>query len=624
MNDDTKSKSLLSDIRQDILICLFLVMAILAVYGQVRNYSFVGFDDNLYITDNRYVQRGLTWENLVWAFSLKDKEKTYWHPLTWLSHIADCHFYGLNAGMHHLTNLLFHMANSLLLFWVFRRMSGEMWQSAAIAALFALHPLNAESVAWIAERKNVLSTFFWMLTMSVYVYYTEYPNICRYLLIFLLFALGLLVKPMLVTLPCVFLLLDYWPLGRLRLYREQEGTPLFRLILEKIPFLILSAISVSLASLSLQHNADEIIKEVIPMKLRVANAVVSCTAYIIKMILPLNLAGFYPYPRTVPMWQTLCAALLLISLSLWFFSKSKQMPYLIVGWLWYLGTFVPVSGLMQGGLWPAMADRWAYVPMIGLFVIAAWGFPRVLSQQRCRKTVFTAVALTVFPVMMTVTWLQVRYWADSITLFRHMLTVTSDNFVAHNGMGLALAEQGKLSEAIAHYRETVRLMPYYSPGYNNLGLALMEQGKLQDAAASFRNALQIDQNNPKFHNNIGIALAKQGRTEEAVSHFQEALGIKPDHSGAHYNFANVLKAQGKTAEAMLHFRKAVSIDPDFADAHYNLATTLTEQGKPQEAFRHFQKALEIKPDDADICSRFALALLTQGNTKPAVIFLKKL
>ncbi len=376
-----------NNIRPDFMVSLFLVLLTLGVYWQVRDHEFISFDDNTYITENRHVKTGLTQENILWAFRFSDKGGTYWHPLTWLSHMTDCHFYGLNPGMHHTTNLLFHIANTILLFLLFKRMTGALWQSAFVAALFALHPLNTDSVAWVAERKNVLSTFFWILTMLAYVRYTEHPGFFRYMTMFLSFVLGLLSKPMLVTLPCVLLLLDYWPLKRFlisdcrfpiesknEMSPAQTGDRKSKVLWEKLPLFALSAASVCLSSLSLQRYKNIIFPESVLMTLRIENALVSYVRYILKMICPQNLAFYYPYPDSLPTWQSLGAAILLVIISYLTIRAFRSMPYLITGWLWYLGTLVPVSGLIQAGLWPATADRWAYVPLIGLFIMIAGEF----------------------------------------------------------------------------------------------------------------------------------------------------------------------------------------------------------------------------------------------------------
>ena len=375
--ENNRQKDTFFGIRLDLLICLLLTFSILAVYWQVRNHDFINLDDNVYVTDNNHVKAGINLDSIIWAFSLENKDNTYWHPVTWLSHMLDCQLYGMNPGMHHSTNLLFHIANTILLFLVLRRMTGEFWKSALVAAFFGLHPLNVETVAWVSERKNVLSTFFWMMTMATYFHYTERPGFYRYLPVFFLLMLGQLVKPMLVTLPFVLLLLDYWPLGRLKIGQWRS---FFRLIWEKIPLFILSALSVGIAVLSNQHLGILQSTETVPMTLRIENALVSYVEYIVKTIWPNNMAIYYPFPDSLPLWQAAGALLALACISLMLLLKLRHIPSLGTGWLWYLGTSVPISGLVQNGLWPAMADRWAYIPAIGIFIIIVWGGGAIFSQ----------------------------------------------------------------------------------------------------------------------------------------------------------------------------------------------------------------------------------------------------
>jgi len=401
--------------RSEFVVSLFLVVIILVAYWQLPSHEFLSFDDNKYITQNTHVHEGITWKNIAWAFSNTDFG--YWHPLTWLSHMFVFQLVGLKFGMHHLTNLFFHIANTLLLFLVLKRMTGELWQSAFVAAMFALHPLNVESVAWASERKNVLSTFFWMLTILTYVKYTESAGFYRYLLVLFVFVLGLMSKPMLVTLPFVLLLLDYWPLCRINLsqscfgYQEtnksiQADSSLLlvlRLVLEKIPLFILSSICIYFSVLSFQRFNIAISTALVPMKLRIANALVSYVKYITKMVWPQNLTVYYPYPDKLPAWQVIGAALLLICVTFLALRWVKPKPYFAVGWLWYLGTLVPGVGLVQAGLWPAMADRFTYVPLIGLFICIAWSVPNFFGCWRYRKGGFIVCSATIVSILTLLT-----------------------------------------------------------------------------------------------------------------------------------------------------------------------------------------------------------------------------
>jgi tetratricopeptide (TPR) repeat protein len=605
------------NIRRDVLVCFFLVIVTLVLYGQVRNHSFINFDDHFYVSENPHVLGGLTFEGFCWAFKFPDH--AYWHPLTWLSHMMDCELYGLNPGRHHLTSVFFHIANTLLLFLLFRLMTGAVWRSAFIASVFAFHPINVDSVAWVAERKNVLSTFFWMLAMLVYWYYTKSPGIYRYFLLVLVFSLGLLAKPMLVTFPFLLLLLDFWPLERLRIGKlGGERSLAFRLVMEKVPLLVLSLFIICIISLWFQERTKIITTETVPMLLRIENALVSYVSYIGKMIWPQNLAFFYPYPSEVPMWQVTAAGLLLLSITVLVIRALKTAPYLGVGWMWYLGTLFPVIGLIQGGLWPAMADRWAYVPLIGLFVFIAWSVPELLARWRYRGVVLAVSAGIVLSIFVAATWVQVRYWKNSITLCEHTIAVTSDNSVARYNLGVALAEQGRTAEAIYHYKEVLRISPYYVDAYNNLGNALKKEGQLPEAIDHYSEALRIDPNYEKAHNNLGNTLAKLGDTDAAIYHYSAALRINPDYVDAHNNFGNALAKQGKTSEAIDHYKEALRIDPNSFVTYINWGNTLIAQGRLDEAIDRYVKALEINPDFAEAHNYIGVALVRIGMIDEAI------
>ena len=624
---------------RDILICLFLVIAILAVYWQVGNYDFVNFDDDKYVTENLNIRAGITLKSVRWAFTNFDQ--MYWHPLTWLSHMLDCELYGLEPGMHHLTSLLFHIVNTLLLFLVFRKMTGSLWQSAFVAALFALHPINVDTVAWVAERKNVLSTFFWILTMFTYARYIEKPGLFRYMLTFSVFALGLMAKPMLVTLPFVLLLLDYWPLRRLHfgqsnsdnrtkarksITSEYTESSVFRLVLEKTPFFLLVILYFCLISLSFQPDAIGVVStESVSMNLRLANALVSCVSYMGKMIWPQDLAVLYPFPTTMlPMWQITGAGLLLVCVSVLVARAWKQKPYFVVGWLWFLGTLVPVIGIIQSGLWPAMADRWAYIPLIGLFVMIAWGVPDLLERWQHRRTFLAISAGCILSALTMVTWMQLQYWQNSSSLFEHAINVTENNAIAHNNLGNALQEQGKTDEAIEHYTEALEIKPHDANAHSNMGVALSEQGRTSEAIDHYTEALKIKPHDANAHSNMGTALAKQGRTSEAIDHFIKALKIKPHDAKAHSNVGVALAGQGKIAEAIDHFIRAIKIQPDYANVHYNLGNALATQGRLDEASSHYSEALRINPDDDDARARLQMIQTVLKETDNDIKRLKEL
>ena len=521
-------------------ICLFLVLVTYGVFYRLPSYDFVSFDDDLYVTANPRVQSGLTREGIVWAFSATDID--YWHPLTWISHMLDVQLWGLDAGRHHLTNLLFHIANTLLLFLVLNQITGTLWRSAFVAALFALHPINVESVAWVAERKNVLSTFFWMLTLTAYGFYTRKPGWLRYLAMGATFGLGLLAKPMLVTLPFVLLLLDYWPLGRFSLQKIKgdwvDRVP--RLILEKVPLLILSGLSVYVSSVSVQAMGSVKSLESVPMTLRFSNALVSYVKYLGKMFWPFNLAVLYPYPEKIPGGQLLLALVILVSVSVAVIWALKGHAYLAVGWFWYLGTLVPVIGLVQAGHWPAMADRWAYVPLIGLFIAIVWGIAEFASVWPHIRRSIPIAATLVMGTLSALTWLQVGYWKSSVELFQHTLEVTTDNPVAHYNIGIILTDQGKLDAALNHYAAAIRSNPRLKKAYYNQAIILAQKGYNSAAIRNFTKALRIDPDYAEAHNNLGVVLIQQGNIDEAISHFTEAVRLRSNYITAQKNLQKAL------------------------------------------------------------------------------------
>ena len=570
-------------LRAEFVTGLIIIFVTAAAYGQLSECDFVGFDDYVQLVDNPYVHEGITGKTIAWAFSFE--KSTYWHPLTWLSHMLGFQMFGLNPGMQHLINLFFHIANTLLLFFVLKRMTGAHWQSAFVAGLFALHPLNVESVAWVTERKNVLSTFFWMLTMLAYVCYTARPGVLRYLAVFAALALGLMAKPMLVTMPFVLLLMDYWPLERFRLGRQAGNVspeicafansgyqpwPGSRLVLEKIPLLVLSAASINLSALSVQNLDTTILTGSVPMKLKIANALVSYVLYIKKMLWPSGLAVLYPYPETVPLWQAAGAGLLLAGVTMLVLRKIKLQPYLSVGWLWFIGTLVPVIGLVQVGLWPAMADRFAYVPVIGLFILIAWGISDILSKRRYRRIMLGILTAGVLSALMICTWLQSAYWKSSLDLFEHSVQVTANNWLAHNNLGTAKFNKGQLDEAIGHYETALSIKPDYITPHYNLGNLFLNQGKIKQAAFHLQEALKIKPEDAYSHYSYGNLLVKQGRLEEAVSHFFEAIKSDPEYAEA-YNQIGVIRGWQKNYKgAQMFLLKAIQIKPDYFMARKNL------------------------------------------------------
>jgi tetratricopeptide (TPR) repeat protein len=588
--------------RWKIAACLFLVVATLAVYGQLRNFQFINYDDNVYVYDNPLVQKGLTLQGLSWAFTTTRAGN--WTPLTWLSHMLDCQLFGLNPGEHHLTNLVFHIANSLLLFLWLLYLTPSLGCSFMVAALFALHPMHVESVAWVAERKDVLSTFFWLLTMWAYVWYVRRPGWGKYLLILVCFSLGLMAKPMLVTLPFVLLLLDYWPLGRLSLKgrgaaassaKPVPEVALKRLVWEKTPLFGLAALF-SLIAFQAQKEVGALWTKTLPFTMRLANALVAYVSYLGKMLWPAHLAVLYPYPGpNLPLWPAVAAGLGLAALSYLALRQARRHPYLLVGWLWYLGTLVPVIGLVQVGR-QAMADRYTYVPFIGLFIAVVWGTAALAARWRAPRFLLPVGAGVVLSALSVCTWVQVGYWRDSISLYEHTLQVTRKNPVIQNNLGEALAAQGKLAQAVAHYSEALRLQPDLAQAHYNLGVALGAQGKLAQAVTQYTQALRLQPDFAAAHNNLGEVLATQGKLVQAVAQYRAALRLRPDLAVTRNNLGVALASQGKIEAAITQFQKAIQIKPDFSDAYFNLGLAFLNKGDDKQANMVFQNFIKI-PDN---------------------------
>jgi tetratricopeptide (TPR) repeat protein len=607
----------------NLIICLGLVLLVIMAYSQVRHHDFINFDDENYVTANNNVRSGLNTKNAMWAFRFDEKEKTYWHPLAWLSHMLDIELYGIDPGRHHLTNLLFHIANTLLLFWVLHRMTGALWRSAIVALLFGLHPINVESVAWISERKNVLSTFFWMLTVLAYTYFTKRLSWFRYLWVVLVFALGLLAKPMLVTLPFVLMLLDYWPLRRFGFDDDNAGNLLW-LVLEKLPLLVLSGLATYMVSKSVQGHGILKSFEAVPMILRIENALVSCVNYITKMFWPFNLAVYYPFPTSIPGWKVIGALLVLFSISAWVILSVKRHPYLAVGWLWYIGTIVPVSGLIQAGLWPAMADRWAYIPLIGLFIMFAWGLPNLVFRRKQRNVALMLAAGSLLCVLILITRMQLGYWANSMTLFKHAIKVSGSTWITHNNLANALKDMGRTDDAIYHYVLSLQNHPPNPEGvYYNMALTYASRGKLTEAINHYTEALRI---NPEFveaHINMGVALFKNTRIEEAFWHYSEALRLDPSSVPARINCGNSLLAIGEVDKAVRFFSDALRTTPYVAEFHNSLGMAVIRKGSFEKAIFHFRKALNLKPNYVDARRNFELASLNWKRLERSVNAMQK-
>ncbi len=584
-----------------VLVALLLSIGSLVAFWPVFNAGFLNYDDDKYVTSNPHVITGISEANLVWAFT--SFHASNWHPLTWLSHMTDAQLFGLSPAGHHFTNLAIHTINAILLFLLLNHGTGKPWRSAMVAALFALHPLHVESVAWVSERKDVLSTFFFLLTiLSFSRYAKERPgrslgkSACFYGLALAAFALGLMSKPMLVSLPFVLMLLDVWPLGRIRLDDWPSATrSLLKLIPEKIPFLILSAASCAVTFLAQNRGGAVMDAETLPLMDRLANVPVSYFRYLMKTVWPSDLAIFYPL-KTWPALSSLLIAMLLLG---WlglitFFARRR--PYLFTGSWFFFGTLVPVIGLVQVGL-QSMADRYTYIPLIGIFVMFVWGLGDLAGHFRWRPGLVGISGVALAGILMSLTHLQAVRWASSETVFRHALEVTQDNFIAHQNLGLALTRAFRLKPAAAQFRQAVALRPGFPQAHNNLGLTIYGLGRVDEAIAEFGEALRLDPTLAQAHKNLGNAFMTKGDTELALTHFDQAIALKPGFVEAHYDLAAALATIGRLAESAEHYKAALALQPENPEALNNLAWLLAS-GPPTirngpEAVRLAQKASEL-------------------------------
>ena len=585
-------------------ICIALAALSWLVFGQTLWHDFVNYDDPRYVYENTNITEGLSISGIVWAFT--HIHSMNWHPLTTISHMLDCQLYGLKAGWHHCTNVLLHSIAVMLLFVGLLQMTGAFWRSAFVAAVFAIHPLRVESVAWIAERKDVLSGVFFMLTLLAYLYYVRLPRTGRYLMVVFVFACGLMSKPMLVTLPFVLLLLDYWPLDRIRGQVSKR-------VLEKIPLIALSAVS-SIATLVAQKGAVGYTEE-LPVLERFNNAVLSYVLYIWQMLSPVNLAVFYPHPENrLPLWQISSSFLLLICVTAVAIALRKKRPYLITGWLWYLGTLVPVIGLVQVG-WQGRADRYTYLPQIGLYIAVTWALTDLTTSWRHRRTILSAAALLTIGLLSWGAWVQTSYWRDSETLFKHALAVTTNNDVAENNLGIVFLQKGQLNEAISLLKSAVDLRPDNSPAHENLAKALLQKGQVADALVHYRKLLELQPDNMEVHNIVGTVLVQQGQIREGVEEWQKVLEIQPDNGNALNNLGWVLATAPEDSlrdgsRAVQLAQQAVRISGGRIPIVFRtLAAAYAENQQFPQAIETAQQGLEL----ANKQGNFALAAELQGS-----------
>jgi tetratricopeptide (TPR) repeat protein len=619
----------------DIGCIIVLVVLTLTPYLQVVNFDFVMYDDPDYVLENDHVKDGVSLTTIRWA--LTTGHASNWHPLTWISHCIDGELFGVQPGGHHAHNLLLHLINTILLFIILRRLTGRQLESMIVAALFAVHPLNVQSAAWISERKNLLSTLFWLLTIWSYAGYVARPRTARYLGVVAAFTLGLLSKPMVVTLPFVLLLLDWWPLGRVALdttlsTKKQPANVTFRiwrrwrlLCIEKIPLIGMSVAACGITFWAQNTGGAIQSLQVFPLALRLQNALVAYVVYLKKMVLPNDLSFFYPFIRTIPAWQVVGAVCVLASISWMVIRLRNKHPYLLMGWLWYLGTMVPVIGLVQVGD-QALADRYAYVPLIGLFVAIAWFLADVAAQRTAwRLTGWIGIILA----LAAATSRETSYWKNSRTLFEHALKISNSNYVAHNNLGNILAKEKKYDLAKAHYIESLKADPGSVEAHNNLGELYQTEGKIPEAIAEFKKALitcpnyakvdynlglaydklgdfkkaieyyQLAQRNnpalPEVYYNLGNVYSKTGSRDEAIAQFRQAIRVKPRYPKAYFNLGNMLAAKNQLDDALACYNDAIRLDSNFLDAYHNLGNIHMVKGEYQQAAARYRMCLQLNP-----------------------------
>ncbi len=599
--------------RPIVIICLVLVIMVAAVYMQVGNHEFSTFDDPSYVTENSHVATGITGKNIIWAFT--SVHSANWHPVTWLSHMVDAQLYGMNPRGHHLTSVAIHAIATVVLFLLLYRITGARWQSSFVAALFALHPLHVESVAWVAERKDVLSGFFWFLTLFLYSEYASKRKPVLYILTLASFVLGLMAKPMLVTLPLVMLMLDYWPLGRYKSEEMGKGvgpqsgrkSVLAALVKEKIPFLLCSLLSAGV-TIYAQKKVESIASlEIVPLGFRIENALIVYVTYIRKTLWPDDLAVLYPIPSSFPLWQAIGSLFIILLISFAVVWARHRRPYIAVGWFWYLVTLVPVIGIIQVGS-QSMADRYTYIPHIGLFIIVAWGIPDLTAGLKYRKALLALLAGAVISASAAMTWQQLGYWRDSVYLFRRALQITPGKSIIHNSLGYALFQKGDLDAAIQEYQEALRTNPDFANTHFNLGLAHARKGNWDAAIKEYQEALRLKPNYSEAHTNLGVTLADTGNSDAAIMEYMEALKINPDDATTHNNLGIILVRKGDLDAAIQEFQATLNINPSHASAHNNIGFVFASKGELDAAIHEFQEALRINPAYAEAEKNLGIAL----------------
>jgi tetratricopeptide (TPR) repeat protein len=612
------------------LISLALVAVTFVAYEPIRHNGFVNYDDTSYITENPHINQGITQQSVIWAFT--EVYSANWHPLTWLSHALDRQVFGLNPVGHHFVSVVLHIVNVLLLFWILTNITGAIWPSAFVAAVFAMHPLQVESVAWAAERKTVLSGLFWLLTIAAYVRYTRRPGFLRYLLVLLVFGLCIMTKPIVVTLPFVLLLLDYWPLRRLQWGQEVRNIPKKPgqskvssgwLIIEKIPLLALSAILSVITVLAQRQWGAVLSLDKLPLENRVANMFLSYVSYIGKMVWPSRLAACYPYAHvTASDFPVVLCAVLFILLSIFSIYICRRKKYAAVGWLWFVGTLVPAIGLVQSGI-QAMANRYMYIPMIGLMIIVSWTVKDIIHNRPRMRIVAAVMGAAALSSLLILTQMQVRHWQNSMTLYEYALKVTQNNALAENNYGSALLEAGRLDEAILHLKKALSIVPKMPETENNLGKVYLNQKKFNEAIACFNEAIQKNDNSAETYYNLATALIMERKYSDAIKHLTKVLKLDPHYPYARNRMGTALLGSGRIEEAILCFNELLKQNDNSAEVHYNLGLALSAQKKYDDAIIHFARALEMDPKYPNIHDRMGAALLATGKPDEAVEHLKE-
>lgn len=622
-------------------ICIALAVVSLCVYIQVADFDFVGFDDPVFTTENEIVKRGATWAGAKAVFQNPDY---FGVQLSMISHMLDVEFFGLAPGKHHLINLLFHVCNTVLLFILLHKFTGDTWPSALAAALFAAHPLNVESVAWIAERRNVLCVFFWFVTILAYFRYVKIGGILSYLVMVILFTMGLMAKQMLVTLPFLLLLLDFWPLNRFSQetrsglheaeaeqhnHEVQRSNPYIRIsnpiitaFLEKIPLMVISAIASYLTLIAVKNTGGApgigglVSVETLPLEFRIANAMVSYAAYLLKIFWPFNLSLNYPLAKSLPFWKTTLAATLLILITLCATLNHVKKPWLLTGWFWFLGTLIPVIGIIQIGH-QAMADRYVYGPIVGIFIIVSWTLADSAKRTPLKKSFIRAAAFLLIFLLATTAWLQTRLWKDTITLFRHVIHITPDYSLAHYNLGLALKQQGRQAEAWRHFAKAVDIYPEFAEANFNLGLLLAQSGRIDPAIQKYQKALARKPDLVEARFNLANLLTRKGQLSQAEKMYSQILKTVPKDTETLDALGRLYALQGNIDLAILYYKKALAINPQLAKTHNNIGVALFRKGDLKRAGEHYIEAIAINPTYLEARNNLATLLLRSGRFEEA-------